>query len=170
MKNIYFKTFLVVAGLGFGLSSFAQQDPYYSHFKFNKQAYNPAAVGEKDDLVCINGVAHNQWRNYDDYTFIERRGPGDGDRQQLINDVAPVTYNLNVGTQITTNKGKRTWGGIGFSIYDDKLGFMKSTTFRVQMAYFVPIQGNFARLSFGPELGMYQFGIVDPKFPFSRSE
>ena len=52
MRKILHKTlaagFLVFASY----SAFAQQDPYYSHFKFVKQSYNPATVGEKDDYIC----------------------------------------------------------------------------------------------------------------------
>ncbi len=48
---------LVLSGLQ---SAQAQQDPYYSHFMFNKLAYNPATAGSKD-AICANLLAHTQW-------------------------------------------------------------------------------------------------------------
>lgn len=164
MKQVYLKSVLFLGIVALAGSARAQQDPYYTHFKFVKQSYNPAAAGEKDDLVCVNGLWHSQWRNYDDLTQVDRRDGTIPDGQSPIKNVAPVTYALNLSGQITADKGKRKIGGIGLSLYDDKLGFMKQTTVRLQAAYFIPVQGNFGRLAIGPEVGMYQFGFVNPQF------
>jgi len=152
---------VLIAGV---LSAQAQQDPYYTHFKFNKQAYNPGAVGTTDDVICINGVTHNQWRSFDDRTFIDRKTGEPADGGEVIENVAPETYNVNIGGQITTDKGSRQLGAIGASIYSDLLGFQKTTSVRVQAAYFIPIQGNFGRLAIGVEGGMHQFGYDNPRF------
>lgn len=146
------------------VAAFAQQDPYYTHFKFNKQAYNPGAVGTVDGVICVNGVAHQQWRGYDDQTFVDRKTGELEAGGEIIENVAPETYNANIGGQITTNNGTRTLGAVGLSVYSDLLGFQKTTSFRLQGAYFIPIQGNFGRLALGFEAGMHQFGYDQPRF------
>ena len=70
-----------------------------------------------------------------------------------------------MGGQILGNKNRQTpIAAAGVSIFDDQLGFMKTTSFKAQGAYFLPIQGNFARLSIGVEVGFTQFGYIDPKW------
>ncbi|MFT5725370.1 MAG: type IX secretion system PorP/SprF family membrane protein, partial [Bacteroidia bacterium] len=145
-------------------SAQAQQDPYYSHFKFVKQAYNPATVGEKDDYICASAIAHRQWVGYDDQTWIDRTTGDPIEGGKLIENVAPKTYNFNMGGQIYSKKRQRGIAAAGVSIYDDQLGFMKTTSFKGQFAYFIPIQGNFARLSIGTEFGFTQFGYIDPQW------
>lgn len=161
-RNKYLLTLLLF------LASFAitraQQDPYYTHFKFNKQAYNPAAVGEKNDLICLNAVAHRQWLGFDDVTAVERPSGSTASGGEIVEDVAPVTYNFNIGGQITSQKRKKTFGGVGLSIYDDKIGFYHSTTFKAQAAYFIPIQGKFARLAIGLEAGLYEYSLQKNQF------
>lgn len=144
-------------------SAQAQQDPYYSHFKFVKQAYNPATVGEKDDYICANAIAHRQWGGYDDQTWMDRDNGGDLEGGKVVENVAPKTYNFNMGGQILGNPSRQSAiAAAGVSIFDDQLGFMKTTSFKAQGAYFIPIQGNFARLSIGAEVGFTQFGYIDP--------
>jgi type IX secretion system PorP/SprF family membrane protein len=142
----------------------AQQDPYYTHFKFNKQAYNPASVGERNDLICLNTIAHRQWTGFDDVTAVERPSGQVAAGGEIVEDVAPITYNFNIGGQIVSQKRKKTFGAVGLSIYDDKIGFFHSTTFKAQAAYFIPIQGKFARLSIGLEAGMYQYSLEKNQF------
>jgi type IX secretion system PorP/SprF family membrane protein len=146
----------------------AQQDPYYSHFKYNKQAYNPAAVGEKDEYICLSAIAHNQWLGFDDQTWIDRQSGEPVAGGKLTENVAPVTFNFNINGQIRSNKGEKLHGGIGLSVFDDRIGFMKTTSFKLQGAYFIPIQGNFARVSLGVDLGFTQFGYVNPQFRFRQ--
>jgi type IX secretion system PorP/SprF family membrane protein len=142
----------------------AQQDPYYSHFKFNRQAYNPAAAGTQDDYICLSAVTHSQWRNFDDRTGIDRLTGQPPQGQDIPTDIAPVTYNFNIGGQITTQKGTKPIGAVGLTIYDDKLGFMSTTSFRGQLVGFVPVQGNFGRLAIGLEVGSTQFGFENPAY------
>ncbi len=165
MRKILLKT-LAAGFLAFtGYTAHAQQDPYYSHFKFVKQAFNPASVGEKDDYICASGLAHRQWLGYDDQTWIDRETGEPIEGAQLIENVAPKTYNFNIGGQLLGGKKRQfPLGAVGLTIYDDKLGFMKTTSVRAQGAYFIPIQGNFARLSLGVEVGFTQFGYVDAQW------
>lgn len=151
-----------------GLVVTAQQDPYYSHFKYNKQAFNPGAVGEKDEYICLSAIAHNQWLGFDDRTWIDRTTGEPVAGGQLVENVAPVTFNFNINGQIRSKEGQKLHGGIGLSVFDDRLGFMKTTAFKFQGAFFIPLQGNFARLSLGVDLGFTQFGFVNPQFRFRQ--
>jgi type IX secretion system PorP/SprF family membrane protein len=151
--------------LGINLSN-AQQDPYYAHFTFNKQSYNPAAVGSVNDYICLSAIGHKQWVGFNDQTWINRQtGALDG-IDQLPTNVAPTTYNFNVNGQLVSN-GVR-FGGIGMSITDDRLGATKMTTVKSQFAYFLNFK-NGNRLALGAELGLSNFGFVNPKFRARQS-
>lgn len=141
----------------------AQQDPYYSHFKFNKQSYNAAAAGEKDDYYCVNGVAHHQWLNLNDQTKVRGTDFDPTNPGKPIEDVAPVTYAFNIGGQVRWKEGRNSIG-LGLSIFDDKIVFLKTTTVKFQVAYHIRIPSKDALLAVGPEIGMSQFGFVNPDF------
>jgi len=143
--------------------SMAQQDPYYSHFKFNKQSYNSAAAGEKDDYYCVNGVAHYQWLNLDDQSKVRGTDFDPKDNSQPIQDVAPKTYAFNIGGQVKYKKGRNSIG-LGLSVFDDKVLFLKTTTVKFQAAYHIRIPSKDALLAIGPEVGFSQFGFVNPDF------
>ncbi len=142
-------------------SAFSQQDPYYAHFMFNQQAFNPAAAGITDDYFCISAVGHNQWLGFDDQTWLNRN-TGDYDGVDILPyNVAPATYNVNVSGQLVIN-GVRI-GGLGLSITDDRLGAMKTTSIKSQMSYFVQFR-NGNRLAIGGEAALTNFGFVNPQF------
>lgn len=139
----------------------AQQDPYYAHFTFNKQAYNPAAVGSLNDYICLSAVGHNQWLGFDDQTSMNRSTGATDGFDKLPTNVAPTTYNFNIGGQLVS-RGVRL-GGIGLSIYDDRLGATKMTSVKSQVSYFIHFK-NGNRLSVGGEIGLSNFGFVNPQF------
>ena len=141
----------------------AQQDPYYSHFKFNKQSYNSAAAGEKDDYYCVNGVAHYQWLNLDDQTKVRGTDFDPTKPGQPIQDVAPKTYAFNIGGQVKYKKGRNSLG-LGLSLFDDKVVFLKTTTVKFQAAYHIRIPSKDALLAVGPEIGFSQFRFDNPDF------
>jgi type IX secretion system PorP/SprF family membrane protein len=141
----------------------AQQDPYYSHFKFNKQSYNSAAAGEKDDYYCVNGVAHYQWLNLDDQTKVRGTDFDPAKPGQPIQDVAPKTYAFNLGGQVKFRKGRNSIG-LGLSLFDDKVIFLKTTTVKFQAAYHIRIPSKDALLAVGPEIGFSQFGFQNADF------
>ncbi|MBO6517033.1 MAG: type IX secretion system membrane protein PorP/SprF [Bacteroidia bacterium] len=153
-------TFLLTVVLIPGIGR-AQQDPYYSHFKFVPQAYNPASAGQRDGYICVSALSHNQWRGFNDYTFVDR--PPSTDQNQVISNVAPSTYNFNISTQVS-KPGRRSFGALGLSMYDDQLGFMRTSSLKVQGAVFAFL--GTGRLSVGMELGLTQFGYVNPQFRF----
>ena len=164
VKNYISKTLIFVVLVSAAYISQAQHDPYYTHFRWNQQAYNPAAAGVKEDYICINGLTHYQWRGYTDGTFAAGT---DGDpNADLPKNQAPETYNLNVNTLLKLDKKGRHKMGVGLTFLDDQIGFMKTTTFKAAVNYRKPIQGNFGYISFGLEGGMTSFGYVNPKFKY----
>ncbi|MCB9261611.1 MAG: PorP/SprF family type IX secretion system membrane protein [Flavobacteriales bacterium] len=168
MRYFTLRTFLVVVTLLVGYMAKAQQDPYYSHFKFVKQAYNPATVGEKDDYICMSLLQHNQWLGYQDNTWVDRETQQPIQGGTIEKNVAPVTTNFNISGNIKPEARPYPIAGVGLSVYNDRIGYMKTQAFKGQAAFFLPIQGNFARLSLGVELGFSQFGYVNPNFRFKH--
>jgi type IX secretion system PorP/SprF family membrane protein len=162
VKNYFFKTILIGGLLTIAFVSKAQHDPYYTHFRFNKQAYNPAAFGYKEDYICINGLTHYQYRDYNDVTL--RTGTDGNPNADIPKNVAPETYNLNINTLLKLDKRGRHKLGVGLTFIDDEIGFMKTTTIKGAVNYRKPIQGQFGYIAFGLELGSTSFGYVDPKF------
>ncbi|MCB0734393.1 MAG: PorP/SprF family type IX secretion system membrane protein [Flavobacteriales bacterium] len=157
---------LILIGTSFGVK--AQQDPYYSHFKFNRTAYNPAAVGQKDEYICLSAIMHQQWLGFDDRTWVDRNTGAPVQGGEIQENVAPVTMNFNLNGQIRTNKGQKLHGGWGVSAFRDRLGFMSTTCMKFQGAYFIPVQGNFGRLSLGVDAGFTDFGFINPAFRYRQ--
>jgi type IX secretion system PorP/SprF family membrane protein len=139
--------------------SYAQQDPYYTHFKDVMQAYNPAAAGHKYGEICISGLTHHQWRDYDEDT--RERGTV-GVAGTGTENVSPVTYNLNVNTVFRLKPDK--YIGAGITVIDDKVGFTKSTAFRANINYRQQFQGGFSEISGGLGIGGKQWGWVNPDY------
>ena len=154
MKKVLLGLTLLITTL-----SYAQQDPYYTHFKDVMQAYNPAAAGHKYGEICVSGLTHHQWRDYDDDT--RNRGT-DGIAGTGRTDVAPVTYNFNVNTVFKLTEDK--FLGAGITVIDDKIGFTKSTSFMANINFRQQFQGGFSELSGGIGIGANQWGWDDPDY------
>lgn len=161
VKNYFFKTLIIGGLLAVSFVSKAQLDPYYTHFRFNKQAYNPAAFGYKEDYICINGLSHYQYRNYSDMTHVTGTDVEPGAKE--VKNVAPETYNLNLNTLLKLGKSKNKLG-LGMTFIDDRIGFMKTTTIKGALNFRMPVKGQFGYFAFGIEAGTTSFGYVDPKF------
>lgn len=140
--------------------AYAQQDPYYSHFRFNKQAYNPAGMGMSDEWICVSMISHKQWVGYDDETWVS---PTAGATDQVITNVAPITHNFNISAHaITLGNGHKLKAGM--SVVQDLLGFMRTSTGKGQLCYQFPIGGPSGSLSVGLDFGFNQFGFINPQF------
>jgi type IX secretion system PorP/SprF family membrane protein len=143
----------------FALTSSAQQDPYFAHFPEIKPAYNPAAIGITPRSICVSMLTHQQWIGFDDETHMDRTGNGDG---FVVDNVGPVTNNFNLSGDLYFGRSKPV-GAIGISLLDDVLGYMKSTSFKIQASGMFHLDG-ISRLAIGFEGGWTQFGFVNPKF------
>lgn len=86
----------------------AQDNPQYSHFLFNKLAYNPAYAGGQD-VAVIQALYRQQWQNFAG---------------------APRTLNVNFHTPFAGQKC-----GAGIMITQDQLGLLNNTLVDVLYAY-----------------------------------
>lgn len=141
--------------------AYAQQDPYYTHFKDITEAYNPAGAGEKEAEICLSGLTHHQWRDYDDATGIRGTSPS---AEVAVENVAPVTYNFNVSTQFGIGKANNQFIGAGLSIIDDKIGYTKSTAIMANLNYKRQFQRGFNEIAVGVGIGSTQWGYDNPKY------
>ena len=155
------KKILSILTLFIGIYAHAQQDPYYTHFKDVQEAYNPAAAGHKYGEICLSGLTHHQWRDYDDATKV--RGTN-GTIEGNIEDVAPVTYNFNVGTVFKIDKAETQFIGAGLSIIQDRLGFTGSTAFMLNLNYRKQFQGGDHEIAGGIGIGGTQWGYISPAY------
>ncbi|MCK9617165.1 MAG: type IX secretion system membrane protein PorP/SprF [Lentimicrobiaceae bacterium] len=92
----------------------AQQEYQVSHNMFNHAVVNPGSLGSSD-AVCITGLIRQQWVG-----FKDKEG----------NNVAPETFIFSADAPINL-----LHGGIGFAIYQDKLGFEKNIDLKIGYAY-----------------------------------
>lgn len=86
----------------------AQEAPMYSHFLFNKLAYNPAFAGGKD-VAVVQALYRQQWQN-------------------IVG--APRTANVNFHTPFAQQKC-----GLGMMVTQDQLGLLSNTYADLMYAY-----------------------------------
>lgn len=152
----------VVVSIGllvWGMTARAQQDPYYSHFKFNKLSYNPATAGEVDDYVCVTGLSHYQWRQYDDQTAV--RGNEPDPNIGLQENVAPNTLAFNISAPISLgeNPAQRNKLGVGLSFIRDEVAYELNTYANLALNYRLTLQHGLSYLAVGANIGMTQTGF-----------
>jgi type IX secretion system PorP/SprF family membrane protein len=136
-KHVVHKVYKVVKSIKLGLTfcfinfitlnCFAQQDPQYSLFMFDKMALNPAAAGSKD-AVEVNLVSRNQWLDIQGAPVTNAlliSAPTGGEHTgwgvEVMNDrIGPTTSSSvqgNYAYNIQLGKGKLAMG-LGFGVYD----------------------------------------------------
>jgi type IX secretion system PorP/SprF family membrane protein len=103
------------------LKVYAQQEPQYTHYSYNRLAYNPAVAGSMGNGV-LGLLYRNQWSGIDG---------------------APQTGILTGHMPIMKNRG-----GIGLTLTADQLGMTNSNFAVLSYAYRIPINAN-ATLSLG---------------------
>jgi type IX secretion system PorP/SprF family membrane protein len=157
------KKILTIITMLISIVSYAQQDPYYTHFKDVIQAYNPAGAGHKYGEICLSAVTHMQWRDYNDETRI-KGSDGTGDLQDINRNVAPTTHNFNVSSMFRLKPQGNQFIGAGLTIVDDAIGYTKGTSIRANVNYKLQLQGGFQEVSGGLGLGTRQWGWVKPDF------
>lgn len=127
----------LITGIGLvlcllGLPGFAQQDAMYTHYMFNTQSVNPAYAGSRP-AFSVTTLHRSQW---------SARFPGH-----------PVTQTVSLQTPL--NKENM---GLGLSIYNDKLGVEKTTSFFADYAYTIRIN-EVSTLSMGIKGGVSMHSI-----------
>lgn len=110
LKNIICmkKLFNLFLFSGLALGCFAQSDYLYSHFMFNKLAFNPGYTGSKGSFD-VSAFYRRQWSGIDG---------------------APRTINLNAHTPFAGGKN-----AIGLSVSADEIGDVKTNSFDLFYAY-----------------------------------
>jgi type IX secretion system PorP/SprF family membrane protein len=107
--------------------SFAQQDPQYTQFMFDRLSVNSGVAGTSGN-ICATALLRQQWSGFDG-------APKTG----LINLQGPINK-IN--------------SGIGMSIYFDQLGQQKGTIARLHYAYHFKPGGGTGTLGLGLYAGM----------------
>lgn len=112
--------FLFVLNFSAGVLT-AQQDVNYSHFMFNRLAFNPAYAGSKETLT-IGAIYRHQWQGIQG---------------------APRTGSVYAHTPFMNGRS-----GAGLSITSDHVGMMSNNYFDLSYAYRIPT-GDRGNLSLG---------------------
>ena len=89
-------------------ASFAQQDPQFTQYMFDRLSVNSGVAGTNGN-ICVSALLRQQWTGFDG---------------------APKTGLINVHGPINSINS-----GIGLSVYFDKLGQENSTIARLHYAY-----------------------------------
>jgi type IX secretion system PorP/SprF family membrane protein len=108
-------------------STFAQQDPQFSQYMFDRLSINPAVAGTTGQL-CATAFLRQQWSGFDG---------------------APKTGLLNVHKDI-----KKISSGVGMSVYLDELGQQKSTFARLHYSFHRKVQGGKGTIAVGLYAGL----------------
>lgn len=111
----------------FGGASFAQQDPQFTQYMFDRLSINPAYAGIGGN-ICATALLRQQWSGFDG---------------------APKTALVNVHGPIN-----KINSGIGLSVYFDKLGQQNNTAARLSYAYHFRLNGGTSKLSLGVYAGL----------------
>ncbi len=111
--------------------AFAQQDPLFSQYMFNKLAVNPAYAGSRDALT-LDALYRYQWVNV----------PG-----------APQTFSASIHSPL-----KNQHLGLGFNVYNDVIGPNINQGALATFAYRILFPN--AKLSFGLQVGVKYNDII----------
>lgn len=146
----------------------AQQDPYVTHYMFNRTMYNPAAVGAGGKF-CFSALSHYQYTGFEDRTMefypsdpsIPSSKPGTptksvGPKTKMVAFSAPLNFGTDAGGNV------RNFGGVGIGIMDDKLGYENTTNIKIQAAGRLPFSDGGA-LALGFEYDILQKGVNGTK-------
>lgn len=104
MKKSLLFIFVFISSIGL----YAQENPQFSHFLFNKLAYNPGYTGGKE-VLAIQALYRQQWQNIEG---------------------APRTLNFAVHSPFANKTG-----GLGFMITQDEIGLLSNTAIDALYAY-----------------------------------
>jgi len=110
---------------------FAQQDPLFSQYMFNKLAINPGYAGSRE-LLTTDLLYRNQWVNVDG---------------------APKTISVSLHSPLTNPHL-----ALGANVYNDRIGPMSNTSAMATFAYRIIFPEG--KLSFGIQAGVKSNGIL----------
>ena len=123
------KWLLLTGGILLSAASMAQQQPMYSQYMFNMLNINPAYAGSRG-VMTATALYRNQWVGI----------PG-----------APRTSSFSFDMPLNEKKI-----GIGFQLYDDRLGIERTTGINAFYAFRFQISGS-GTLSLGLQAGLLNY-------------
>ncbi len=129
--------------------AYAQQDPQFSQFMFNRHYLNPAATGNNPNFMEFSTFFRSQWTAYTP-TF------DDGG--------APNTITASFTTPIPGIKS-----GAGLLLVNDRIGAISSMQAQLSYAYHAPLK-NGGTLSFGLRSGLFNLAIDGTKFRYEKPD
>lgn len=94
--------------VGLASASFAQQDPQFTQYMFDRLSINPGVAGTAGN-ICATALLRQQWTGFDG---------------------APKTGLINVHSPIN-----KINSGVGLSVYFDELGQLKTNAVRLHYSY-----------------------------------
>jgi type IX secretion system PorP/SprF family membrane protein len=163
-----FTKLLTIGAVFLSIHSFAQLDPYFTHYMLNKLSYNPAVAGEKE-AICVNGITHQQWgRKMKDESTQFKKEIG-----ETTSGVNPATSAFSITAPIL--KDNRM--GVGLQVITDKLGYNTALYMRGSVSYKHRfgrrlINGQLSEvLAGGIDFGTVQIGMDGTKYnPVNSSD
>ncbi|MBM3403803.1 MAG: type IX secretion system membrane protein PorP/SprF [Bacteroidetes bacterium] len=118
------KNWLIIIVLCIPFHLFAQQEAQFSQYMFDNLSFNPGYAGSQQG-ICASLLVREQWMGFKD---------DDG------NKVAPQTFLISVHSPVRILRG-----GVGGSLYQDKLGFESTIGLKLGYAYQLSLgEGNMA--------------------------
>ena len=117
MKNIL----TILLAVFFGTAAFAQSEAQFTHFMYNKLAYNPGYTGSKGALDVL-GIYRKQWSGIDG---------------------APATASFSAHAPFADGRN-----ALGVAFLGDEIGKVKTSAFDLMYAYRIPVSPK-AKLSLG---------------------
>ena len=122
MKKFYFALIF----FSFSVITFAQQEAQFTQNMFTNMFVNPGYAGINKQ-ICLTTLYRQQWTGFTD-TYIDKAGI------QQTHKGAPQTILLSIDGPIRAIRG-----GVGLSIFSDKLGFENNLGVKLAYAFHQPI-------------------------------
>ncbi len=110
----------------------AQQEPYFTHFAFNKVIFNPAYAGSSGG-ICINTINHKQWLQLPDQTGLFRTESGLAVAPNVPVGIGPKTNAFSISAPFAFD-GNRDLGGFYFATISDIIAYENNTMYKFGFA------------------------------------
>lgn len=126
----YFNRLLLLFVTGVPAMLSAQQDPYYTHYAFNKVLINPAYAGASGSF-CVNAISHRQWTALKDQTGLFKTQGGQAPVD--IVGIVPRTngFAFSAPINIKNSSGVSTnYGGAFIGFVNDVVAYELNTYLR----------------------------------------
>lgn len=138
MKRLLLPVVALLASLFQMNSGYAQQDPQFTQFFYNKLIMNPAYAGSKD-AICATLLYRNQWAGLQG---------------------APQSFLVSADMPIALDRLRQNEIGIGVTGYGDFIGFEQNYAMRIAANYRRDL--GFAKIAAGLDFGFSNKGFNNP--------